>query len=106
MSYEDIEEVRATHAAKDAIKGNGKRGRERKSTALEVDEPDADAEVEPEVAHATKEVITGKRKPGKRNRGRKRKSAVPEAGEPEPEPEVAQTIEASVPWKAPLARMY
>jgi len=60
-----------------------------------------EAEAEPEVAHATKEVITGNRK-----RGRKRKSAVPEAGELEPEPEVAQTIESSVPWRAPLARMY
>jgi hypothetical protein len=113
MSYEDIVEARATRAAKDAIKGKGKRGRKRKSTALE-----ADAEAEPEVAHAAEEVITGKKK-----RGRKRKRAVQEADEPEPEPEpepeqevaqtieepeqeVAQTIEAPEPWRAPVARMY
>jgi hypothetical protein len=103
MSYKDIEEARASRAAKDAMKGKGKRGRKRKSTALEVDEPnvEVEAEAEPEVAHATKEVMTGKRK-----RGRKHKSAEQEAAEPEPEPEVAQTIEASVPWRAPVARMY
>ena len=44
MSYEDIEEVRATRAAKDAVKGKGKRGRKRMSAALKADEP----EVEPE----------------------------------------------------------
>ena len=62
-----------------------------------------------EAAHAAKEVITGKRK-----RGRKRRSALQDADEPEPapepepepEPEVAQTLEASVPWRAPVARMY
>ena len=57
------------------------------------------------VAHAAKEVITGKRK-----RGLKPKSVVQEVDkpepEPEPQPEVAQTIEASVPWRAPVARMY
>ena len=53
------------------------------------------------MAHTMKEVITGKRK-----RGRKPKSAVQEADEPEPEQEVAQTIEAPEPWRAPVARMY
>jgi hypothetical protein len=97
MSYEDIEEARATRIAKDAMKGKRKCGRKRKSTAL-------GAEAGPEVAHATKEVITGKRKCGW-----KRKSAVQEADEPEPEPELeeAQTVEeAPVPWRAPVARMY
>jgi hypothetical protein len=39
MSYEDIEEARKKRAAKDAKKGKGKRGRKRKSAALEADEP-------------------------------------------------------------------
>ncbi|KAH8586632.1 hypothetical protein B0O99DRAFT_701682 [Bisporella sp. PMI_857] len=100
MSYEDIEEARAKRAEKDAMKGKGKRGRKRKSTALE-----AVAEAEPEVAHTGQEVITAKTK-----RGRKRKNAVQEAEglepEPEPEPEVEQTTQASVPWRAPVAPMY
>jgi hypothetical protein len=104
MSYEDIEEARATRATKDAMKGKGKRGRKRKSAALEADEPEAEA-AEPEVAHAAEKVIMGKRK-----RGQKRKSAVQEADESEPEPdlqqEVAQTIKAPEPWRAPVARMY
>jgi hypothetical protein len=101
MSYEDIEEARAKRAAKEVIKGKGKRGRKRKSAALEADEPETEAE--PEVARATKEVITGKRK-----RGRKHKSAALKADEPEPEPqpEVARIIEAPGPWRAPVARMY
>jgi hypothetical protein len=32
MSYQDIEEVRAKRAAKDAVKSKGKRGRRRKNT--------------------------------------------------------------------------
>jgi len=101
ISYKDIEEARIKRAAKDAANDKGKRGRKRKSTALEADEPEAEAE--PEVAHAAKEVIMGKRK-----RGRKRKSAVQEADEPELEQEVARTIEAPepAPWRAPVARMY
>jgi hypothetical protein len=99
ISYEDIEEARATRAAKDATKGQGKRGRKRKSATLETDEPEAEAE--PEMAHTMKEVITGKRK-----RGRKPKSAVQEAGEPEPQQEVAQTMDAPKPWRALVAGMY
>jgi hypothetical protein len=101
MSYEDIEEARAKRAAKDVIKGKGKRGRKRKSAALEADEPETEAE--PEVARTAKEVIKGRGK-----RGRKRKSAALEADEPEPEPEpkLARTIEAPEPWRAPAARMY
>ena len=64
MSYEDIEEARATRAAKDVLKTKGKRGRKRKSVVQEPDEPEA----EPEVAYAAKEAIAGKRK---RRRGRK-----------------------------------
>jgi hypothetical protein len=95
MSYEDIEEARAKRAAKEVIKGKGKRGRKRKSAALEADDPEL------EVACAAKEVINGRRK-----RGRKRKSATLEAGEPESEPEAARMIEAPAPWRAPVARMY
>jgi hypothetical protein len=97
ISFEDIEAARAARAAKEVIKGQGKRGRKRKSAALEADEPEAD-EPEPEVAHAAKEVIKGRGK-----RGGKRKIAAPEAEEPEPE--VARTIDAPVPWRAPVARM-
>jgi hypothetical protein len=60
MSYEYIEEARATPAAKEVIKGKGKRSRKRKSATLELDEP------EPEVTHVAKEVITGKRKIGRK----------------------------------------
>ncbi|KAH6666720.1 hypothetical protein B0J14DRAFT_705200 [Halenospora varia] len=85
MSFEDIKVARAARAAKEVIKGKGKRGRKHKSAALEADEPEADkpeTEAEPEVAHTAKEVINGRGK-----RGRKRKSAAQEADEPEPEPE-------------------
>ena len=86
MSYEDIVKARADRAAKDIIKGKGKRGRKRKA-------PEAgEQELEPEVAHA-KEVKNGNGK-----RSVKRKRAVPEAGEPEPQPELARMT-------APVARM-
>ena len=101
MSYEDIEEARAKRAAKEAIKGKGKRGRKRKSAALEADEPETEEperETEPEVARAAKEIVNGRGK-----RGRKRKSAAQEADEPEPE--VARIIDVPVPWRAPVARM-
>ena len=48
MSYEDIEKARAKRAAKEDIKGKGKRGRKRKSNVLDADEPETEAE--PEVA--------------------------------------------------------
>jgi hypothetical protein len=66
-------------------------------------ELEPEGETEPEVAYVAKEVITGKRK-----RGRKRKSAVQEADEPEIEQEVAWMIETlePAPWRAPVARMY
>jgi hypothetical protein len=103
MSFEDIEEARAARAVKDAIKGKGKRGRKRKSVALEADEPEAGApepeadELEPEVAHTAKEVINGRAK-----RGRKCKSATQVR---EPEPEAARIIEVPKPWRAPVAQM-
>jgi hypothetical protein len=102
MSFAEIEEARAARTVKDAIKGKGKRSRKRKSAAIEADEPELDEpeadepEPEPEVARATKEVINGRGK-----RGRKRKITAQEAEEPEPE--VARTINAPVPWKAPVA---
>ena len=102
MSYEDIEEARATRAAKDVIKGKGKRGQKRKSVVQEPDEPEPDEpEAELEVAHAAKEVIAGKRK-----RRRSRKGVVQEEDGPGPEQEVARTIEATGSWRAPVARMY
>jgi len=98
MSFKDIEVARAARAAKEVIKGKGKRGRKRKSAALEADEPESELELE--VARTAKEVINGRGK-----RGRKRKSAAQEPEEQEPEPEVARTIDAPVPWRAPVARM-
>jgi hypothetical protein len=51
MSFEDIEVARAARTAKEVIKDKGKRGRKRKSAALEADEPETEAdEPEPEVA--------------------------------------------------------
>ena len=47
MSYEDIEEARATRAAKKVIEGKGKRGRKRKIAALEAG--DSEPELEPKV---------------------------------------------------------
>lgn len=44
MSFEDIEVARAARAAKEVIKGRGKRGRKRKIATPEAEEP------EPEVA--------------------------------------------------------
>ena len=69
MSYEDLKEARAKHAAKDAAKakGKGKRGPKPKSPA-------------PEVEEAT----TGKGK-----HGRRRKSPAPEADALEPKAKVA-----------------
>jgi len=95
MSFEDTEVARAACAAKEVIKGKGKRGRRRKSAALEADELEAaataeraeaaeateiEAELEPEVAHAATEVIKDKGK-----RGQKRKSTAQQPDEPEPE---------------------
>ncbi|KFZ12567.1 hypothetical protein V501_04152 [Pseudogymnoascus sp. VKM F-4519 (FW-2642)] len=88
MSYEDIVKARADRAVRDIIKVKGKRGRKRKAVEA------GGQELEPEVAHAAKEVKNGK---GKRRQ--KRKSAVPEADEPEPEPELARMT-------APVARMH
>ena len=45
MSFENIKVARATRAAKEVMKGKGKRGRKRKSAALEADEPEAEQEV-------------------------------------------------------------
>ena len=100
MSFEDIEVARAARAAKEITKGQGKRGRKRKSAALEGDKPEpTELEPEPEVACAANEFIEGRAK-----RGRKRKSAAPEADEPELE--VALIMDAPGPWRAPVARMF
>ncbi|TVY52128.1 hypothetical protein LSUE1_G009680, partial [Lachnellula suecica] len=103
MSFEDIEV--------EVIKDKGKRGRKRKSDAVEAGEPEGDEpepdeeepEPELEVTRAAKEVRKGRGK-----RGRKRKSAAlgVDELEPEPQPEVAQIIEAPGLWRAPVARMY
>ena len=89
MSFEYIEVARAARAAKEVIKGKGKRGRKRKSTAIEADDPEP-------VVRAAEEVINDRRK-----RGRKRKSSALEADEPEPE----VVLYTPVPWTAPVARM-
>ena len=91
MSLEDIEVARVARAVKEVIKGQGKHGQKRKSTAPEADEPELEA-------RAMKETIKGRGK-----RGRKRNSAAQEADEPEPE--VALIIDAPVPWRAPVVRM-
>ena len=96
MSFEEIEVVRAACAAKEFIKGKGKRGRKRgrkrRSAALEVEEEDP----EPGLACVAKGVIKGG---GKRRR--KRESAAQDVDELEPE--TPQIIEA--PWRAPVAYM-
>ena len=96
MSYEDIEDARAKRTAKEVIKGKGKRGRKRKSAALEAAEP----ELEPKVACAAKQIINGREK-----RSQKRKSATLEADDLEIEPEVERMTEVPEPWRAPVARM-
>jgi hypothetical protein len=53
MSFEDIEIARAARAAKEVIKGKGKRGRKRKIAAREVEEP----ELEPEVARTINALV-------------------------------------------------
>jgi hypothetical protein len=98
MSFEDIEEARVKRTVKEVMKDKGKRGRKHKSAALEADESETELEPEPEEAHAAKEVIKGKGK-----YGWKRKSAAQEADESEPG--VAQMIDASVPWRAAVARI-
>jgi hypothetical protein len=50
MSYRDIKEARAKPAAKEIIKGKGRRGQKRKSAVLEAGEPEPEPEPEPEVA--------------------------------------------------------
>jgi hypothetical protein len=94
MSFEDIEVARAARAAKDVIKGKGKRSRKRKSATLEAKELE-ELETEAEVA---KEAINGKGKSG-----RKRKSATQEADELELE--VARIIDVLVLWRALVAQM-
>jgi hypothetical protein len=66
ISFKNIEVAQAARAAKDVIKGKGKRGRKRKSAALKAEDPEAEAEV----ARAAKEAINSRGKCG-----RKRKSA-------------------------------
>jgi hypothetical protein len=62
MSFEDIEVARAARAAKDNIKGKGKRGRKRKSATPDELEPEPEPtsapDVEPELesAHAAKQI--------------------------------------------------
>lgn len=88
MSFEDIEVARAARAAKEAIKGKGKRGRKRKSTALEADGQDP----EPGLAHVAKAAIKGG---GKRGRNAADKA----------EPEAKRMINAPEPYRVPVAYM-
>jgi len=94
MSFEDLEVARAARAAKEVIKGKGKRGRKRKGTALEAEEVDP----EPGLACAAKEAIKGRGR-----RGRNRKGAAQDADEPEPK--AARMIDSPKPWQAPVAYM-
>jgi hypothetical protein len=107
MSFEDIKVAQAACAAKEVIKGKGKRGQKCKSTAIEADEPEADdqepepepeVDSEPEVACVAGEAINGREK-----RGWKRKTVVHKAEEPELE--VAWTTNVPVPWRAPVVQM-
>ncbi|KAK7189928.1 hypothetical protein DPSP01_008370 [Paraphaeosphaeria sporulosa] len=80
LSYEDVQELRAKRAEKDAAKeaGKGKRGRKRKNTALEAEANPQDTEAGPTVP---------KRKIAKVNEGK--------------------ALEArEMPLKAPIANMY
>jgi hypothetical protein len=60
ISFKDIKVAWVAHAAKDIIKGKGKRGQKHKSTTLEADK--LETEAEPEVAYTIKEVINGRGK--------------------------------------------
>jgi hypothetical protein len=64
MSFKDIEVARVARTTKEVIKGKGKRGRKRKSTTVEADEPELDSE--PEVARIAEEVINGRGKRGQK----------------------------------------
>ena len=57
ISYKDIEEARAKRTTKEVIKSKGKRGQKRKSTVLEVGEPEKEPEPEPEVARAARRLF-------------------------------------------------
>jgi len=88
MSYEDLEEARAKRADKEAAKeakGKGKRGRKRKSAALEADVPEPNAKVvrmseAPPPARASVVQMNGTL--------------------------VAEDEIVPEPWRAPVARMY
>ena len=88
MSYEDLEKARAKRADKEAAKeakGKGKRGRKRKSAALEADTPEPNAKV---VRMSEALAPT-------------RASVVQMSGTPVAEDEIVPE-----PWRAPVARMY
>ena len=88
MSYEDLEEPRAERADKEAAKeakGKDKRGRKRKSAALEADTPEPNAKV---VRMSEAPAPT-------------RASVVQMSGTPVAEDEIVLE-----PWRAPVARMY
>lgn len=88
MSYEDLEEARAKRADKEAVKeakGKGKRGRKRKSAALEADTPEPNAKV---VRMSEASAPT-------------RASVVQISGTPVAEDEIVPES-----WRAPVARMY
>jgi hypothetical protein len=107
MSFEDIEVARAARSAKDIIKGKGKGGRKRKTTAPDEPTPEPELAPEPETAHAAKQI---KMSIGKRRR--KRTTIVSEADKPEQEPEpmpvseLAQIITPPETWSVPVAKMY
>lgn len=130
MSFKDIIAVQAARAAKDIVKGKGKRGRKRKSVLLDEGKLDLDPELNPELELGPEsepgsepELETGlepepemariakkaRKSIGKRTRKR---TSIANAHqlEPTPEPEpvsqLAQIVVSPEIWSAPVAQIY
>jgi hypothetical protein len=116
MSYEDLVEARAKRVLKEATRaaqGKGRRGRKRKSSALEAEEDSAEEDTAEDIA-------------GSARRGRKRKSAALDVPAPANKkarisnvPKSASTLMRQAsrtqiaedeivpePWRAPVAKMW
>jgi hypothetical protein len=107
MSFEDIEAARAARAAKDIVKGKGKRGRKRKSDQGKPEpepEPETEPELEPEMVRAAKKVRNSTR------RHTPKSTSIAEADLPEPTPDTEPVkLTRDIPpvtWSAPVAKMY
>jgi hypothetical protein len=127
MSYEDLVEARAKRVVKDATraaKGKGKRGRKRKSGALEAEEDAAEEDTAEE--DTAEEDNAEEDTAGSARRGRKRKGAALDAPAPAnkkarisnaPKPastlmrqasrtQIAEDEIVPEPWRAPVAKMW